>query len=80
LDIIRSSAFSGSAQRQSEENKSEDQMIEEEDSSMSDLDLNASYSDSDYEQIPVNEKLFWEYLQKLEENNLFEMNLLQENQ
>ena len=40
----------------------------------SDIDLNADYSDSDNE-IPLEEKKFWEYLQKLEENNLFEMNL-----
>ena len=43
----------------------------------SDIDLNASYSDSDNE-IPLEEKKFWEYLQKLEENNLFEMNLFQD--
>ena len=40
----------------------------------SDIDLNASYSDSDNE-IPIEEKKFWDYLTKLEENNLFEMNL-----
>ena len=43
----------------------------------SDIDLNASYSDSD-EDIPLEDKKFWEYLQKLEENNLFEMNLFQD--
>ena len=43
----------------------------------SDIDLNASYSDDD-DTIPLEEKKFWEYLQKLEENNLFEMNLLQD--
>jgi len=43
----------------------------------SDIDLNASYSDSDNE-IPLEEKKFWEYFQKLEENNLFEMNLFQD--
>ena len=42
----------------------------------SDIDLNADYSDDDDKILP--EKAFWEYLQKLEENNLFEMNLLQE--
>ena len=40
----------------------------------SDIDLNADYSDSDNE-VPIEEKKFWEYFQKLEENNLFEMNL-----
>ena len=45
----------------------------------SDIDLNASYSDDD-DTIPLDEKKFWEYLQKLEENNLFEMNLLQDSQ
>ena len=40
----------------------------------SDIDLNASYSDSDNE-IPIEEKKLWDYLTKLEENNLFEMNL-----
>lgn len=29
--------------------------------------------------MPIDERSFWEYLQKLEEHNLFEMNLLQEN-
>ena len=29
--------------------------------------------------MPIDERNFWEYLQKLEEHNLFEMNLLQEN-
>ena len=47
---------------------------------VSDIDLNAEYSDDDYETIPINEKNFLEYLFKVEENNLFEMNLLQENQ
>ena len=46
----------------------------------SDIDLNASYSDDDYDTIPINEKHLFEYLQKVEENNLFEMNLLQDNQ
>ena len=41
----------------------------------SDIDLNADYSDDD-DKIPLHEKAFWDYLQKLEENNLFEMNLL----
>ena len=39
--------------------------------------MNASYSDSDNE-IPLEEKKFWDYLTKLEENNLFEMNLFQD--
>ena len=43
----------------------------------SDIDLNASYSDSDNE-IPIEEKKLWDYLTKLEENNLFEMNLFQD--
>jgi hypothetical protein len=46
----------------------------------SDIDLNAPYSDDDFENIPIDEKRFWEYLTKLEENSLFEMNLLQEMQ
>ena len=46
----------------------------------SDIDFDADYSDDDYETIPIEEKKFFEYLQKLEENNLFEMNLLQEMQ
>ena len=46
----------------------------------SDIDLNASYSDDDFENIPLEEKKFWEYEQKLSENSLFEMNLLQEMQ
>ena len=45
----------------------------------SEIDWNADYSDDD-DSIPLNEKEFWGYLEKLEENNLFEMNLLQENQ
>ena len=45
----------------------------------SDIDLNDSYSDDD-DTVPIDDKKFWDYLQKLEENNLFEMNLLQENQ
>ena len=47
------------------------------DANGSDIDLNAEYSDSDNE-IPLEEKKFWEYLTKLEENNLFEMNLFQD--
>ena len=43
----------------------------------SDFDLDAHYSDDD-ENIPIEEKKFWEYLQKLEERNLFEMNLFQD--
>lgn len=43
----------------------------------SDIDLDASYSDSDNE-IPIREDKFWEYLEKLEDNNLFEMNLFQD--
>lgn len=45
----------------------------------SEIDWNADYSDDD-DRVPLNEKEFWGYLEKLEENNLFEMNLLQENQ
>lgn len=45
----------------------------------SEIDWNAEYSDDD-DRVPLNEKEFWGYLEKLEENNLFEMNLLQENQ
>lgn len=47
----------------------------------SDIDLNASYSDSDdldNDKMPIEDKKFWEYHQKLEENNLFEMNLFQD--
>ena len=43
----------------------------------SDIDFNAPYSDDD-ETIPIEEKKVWEYLQELENYNLFEMNLLQE--
>ena len=43
----------------------------------SDIDLNASYSDSDNEE-PIQVDQFWAYEQKLEENNLFEMNLFQD--
>ena len=44
----------------------------------SDIDLNnCDYSDSD-DEVPIEEKKFWEYIQKLEENNLFEMNLYQD--
>ena len=50
----------------------------EDDFNASDIDLNDSYSDDD-DKI-IEEKKFWDYLTKLEENNLFEMNLLQENQ
>lgn len=52
-------------------------MSDDEEFNGSDIDLNASYSDSDNE-IPLEDKKFWEYLQKLEENNLFEMNLFQD--
>ena len=45
----------------------------------SEIDWNADYSDDD-EEIPLTEKDVLGYLEKLEENNLFEMNLLQENQ
>ena len=41
----------------------------------SDIDLNAEYSDDD-EQIRIGEKDLMDYLQKLEENNLFKMNLI----
>ena len=46
----------------------------------SEISLSANYSDDDYENIPLEEKKFWEYLTKLEENNLFKMNQLQEEQ
>lgn len=45
----------------------------------SDIDLNADYSDDDT-RIYFDDKKLIEHLQKLEENNLFKMNLLQENQ
>lgn len=51
--------------------------VDEDEFNNSDIDLNASYSDSDNE-IPIEEKKFWDYLTKLEENNLFEMNLFQD--
>ena len=62
----RNSGFSGAV-----ENLSDDEF------NGSDIDLDASYSDSDNE-VPLEDKKFWEYLQKLEENNLFEMNLFQD--
>jgi len=43
----------------------------------SDIDFNADYSDDD-ETIRIGEKDLMDYLQKLEENNLFKMNLIQE--
>ena len=43
----------------------------------SDIDFNADYSDDD-EDIRINEKDLVDYLSKLEENNLFKMNLIQE--
>ena len=43
----------------------------------SDIDFNANYSDDD-EDIRINEKDLVDYLAKLEENNLFKMNLIQE--
>lgn len=45
----------------------------------SDIDLNAEYSD-DEDTIEIGEKELMDYLQKLEENNLFKMNLIQESQ
>ena len=45
----------------------------------SDIDFNAEYSDDD-EEIRIGEKDLLDYLQKLEENNLFKMNLIQEQQ
>ena len=45
----------------------------------SDIDFNADYSDDD-EDIRINEKDLVDYLSKLEENNLFKMNLIQEQQ
>ena len=51
--------------------------VDSDDFNASDIDLNASYSDSDTD-IPLEDKKLGEYLQKLEENNLFEMNLFQD--
>ena len=45
----------------------------------SDIDLNAEYSD-DEDTIEIGEKDLIDFLQKLEENNLFKMNLIQESQ
>ena len=45
----------------------------------SDIDFNADYSDDD-EEIRIGEKDLMDYMQKLEENNLFKMNLIQEQQ
>ena len=45
----------------------------------SDIDLNGEYSDDD-DQIRIGEKELIDYLQKLEENNLFKMNLIGETQ
>jgi len=55
------------------------QIDSDEEFNASDIDLNDSYSDDD-DKVPIEDKKLWDYLQKLEENNLFEMNLLQENQ
>ena len=66
-----------------EKNISNEDLEDENESSLmnaSDIDLDASYSDDEYETIPINEKLLFDYQQKVEENNLFEMNLLQDNQ
>lgn len=41
----------------------------------SDVDFNANYSDSD-DEICINEKELNDYLAKLEENNLFKVNLV----
>ena len=41
----------------------------------SDIDFNADYSDDD-EEIRIGEKDLMDYMQKLEENNLFKMNLI----
>ena len=46
----------------------------------SDIDLNASYSDDDYESIPIDENKLREYQHMLEQNSLSEMNQLQEEQ
>lgn len=43
----------------------------------SDIDLTADYSDDD-DKVRIGEKELMDYLQKLEENNLFKMNLIQE--
>ena len=44
----------------------------------SEIDWDADYSDDDYDAVPINEKEFWGYLEKLEESNLFEMKQLQD--
>lgn len=41
----------------------------------SDIDFNAEYSDDDFE-VRIQEKEIMDFLFKLEENNLFKMNLL----
>lgn len=79
-DIHQNSGFSQPPIIQAEVEVGKKAPSEESSGEASDIDLNASYSDDDYETIPLNEKSLFEYLQKLEDNNLFEMNLLQENQ
>ena len=44
----------------------------------SDIDLNASYSDDDYDNIPIDENKLREFQHMLEQNSLSEMNQLQE--
>ena len=51
----------------------------EEEMQGSDIDFNIDYSDSE-ETIEIKEGDLLDYLQKIEENNLFKMNLIQEQQ
>ena len=52
-------------------------LLEIRDLKNSDIDLTADYSDDD-DKVRIGEKELMDYLQKLEENNLFKMNLIQE--
>ena len=52
-------------------------LLELRDLKNSDIDLTADYSDDD-DKVRIGEKELMDYLQKLEENNLFKMNLIQE--
>lgn len=54
-------------------------LLEIRDLKNSDIDLTADYSDDD-DKVRIGEKELMDYLQKLEENNLFKMNLIQESQ
>ena len=44
----------------------------------SDIDLNDSYSDDDYDNIPIDENKLREFLDSMQQNSLSEMNQLQE--